>query len=227
MGGLTFGAIGAALIAAVVSLIGLILGKEQKTSEFRQEWINKLREEIATYVTNVSVIADHLKLEFKDDTEKLKTLAPYYSQINSAANSIKLRLNPEEERSSIVLNLMAEVESASHVDADFSSARVLNLEEKLISESQILLKEEWVRVKKGERAFKWAKYSALTSAVMLFGFLVFVAFKNLEASEEGKKLQTSHTEQAEFTDSHLPPPNRDSSLVPSATTTSREMAQDQ
>ncbi|MEM4379495.1 MAG: hypothetical protein QXL01_02260 [Thermoplasmatales archaeon] len=37
---IAFGAIVAALIAATVSFTSLIISKEQKTSEFRQEWIN-------------------------------------------------------------------------------------------------------------------------------------------------------------------------------------------
>lgn len=61
---ITFGAVGAALIAAIVSLIGLILGKEQKTSEFRQEWINSLRAEITQFVTNVTAISDQVKRSF-------------------------------------------------------------------------------------------------------------------------------------------------------------------
>lgn len=42
------GAIGAALIAATVSLLGLIISKEQKTSEFRQAWIDALRSDLGS-----------------------------------------------------------------------------------------------------------------------------------------------------------------------------------
>lgn len=46
MNDLSVGAVGAAMIAAFVSFLGLIIGKEQKTSEFRQAWIDALRSEL-------------------------------------------------------------------------------------------------------------------------------------------------------------------------------------
>ena len=42
------GAVVAALIAGTVSLLGLIISKEQKTSEFRQAWIDALRNDLIT-----------------------------------------------------------------------------------------------------------------------------------------------------------------------------------
>ncbi len=177
MGGLTLGAIGAALIAAVVSLIGLVLGKEQKTSEFRQEWINNLRTEISEYVTNVTAISDQVKIVFCDDNEKLKHLIPYYSSVNSAANSIKLRLNPNESAAKEILDVMARIERQSADDNALSSSSMRELEDELIGKAQLLLKSEWSRVKAGEFAFRLAKYSAVTFVFILLGVLSFSALE--------------------------------------------------
>lgn len=185
MGGLTLGAIGAALIAAVVSLIGLILGKEQKTSEFRQEWVNKLRDEIATYVTNVSAISDQVKLKFDSNNEKLKYLAPFYLAINSAANQIRLRLNPREAEAKEILSIMLKIERASQEDSSLASSDIQKLEDELIDESQKLLKIEWDRVKAGEPTFRWAKRSALIFVFLLSGLLIFsVVSSNMIGSKE-------------------------------------------
>lgn len=46
------GTIIAAIIAAVISLLGLLISKENKVSEFRQAWIDALREEIAEVITH-------------------------------------------------------------------------------------------------------------------------------------------------------------------------------
>jgi hypothetical protein len=37
------GAISAAIITGLLSLVGLIISKENKTSEFRQQWIDSFR----------------------------------------------------------------------------------------------------------------------------------------------------------------------------------------
>ncbi|WP_394271015.1 hypothetical protein [Qipengyuania sp.] len=195
MGGLTFGAIGAALIAAAVSLIGLVLGKEQKTSDFRQEWINKLREEIASYVTNVSAISDQLNFEFVDKNEKLKYLSPFYVSINSAANSIKLRLNPDEVEAKAVLNVMNEIENASLSDDNLASEKVRSLEDKLILHSQKLLKRESSRVKSGEIAFRIAKYSALGLTIMLAGSLVYLGFATNAVTDNGDAARSNKVEE--------------------------------
>ncbi|RGP40431.1 hypothetical protein BPTFM16_00716 [Altererythrobacter insulae] len=220
MGGLTFGAIGAALIAAVVSLIGLILGKEQKTSEFRQEWINKLREEIASYVTNVSAISDQVKFEFKDRNEKLKHLSPFYVEINSAANSIKLRLNPDENDAKAVLEVMDEIETASQDDDTFTSEEIRDLENKLISRSQKLLKSEWRRVKAGETAFKIAKYSAFALTIMLSALLVYAALATDGPNERAEAVRINQPENTRRVDELLlpaPEPVYTPVPVPSAT----------
>jgi hypothetical protein len=41
------GAVIAAIIAGSIALLGLIISKEQKVSEFRQQWIDALRQDIA------------------------------------------------------------------------------------------------------------------------------------------------------------------------------------
>lgn len=105
-GDISIGAVGAALIAGVVSLLGLIISKEQKTSEFRQAWVDALRSEITAYLTSFNAIADAVGVTYKDQAEKVKALAPLYSQLNQASFAITLRVNPDENRSKAVLACM-------------------------------------------------------------------------------------------------------------------------
>ena len=223
MGGLTFGAIGAALIAAAVSLIGLVLGKEQKTSEFRQEWINKLRDEISSYVTNVSAISDQLKFDFQNVNEKLKHLSPFYQAINSAANSIKLRLNPDEVEAQAILKIMDKIELASQDDDEFVPGRIQDLEDELISRSQTLLKSEWARVKAGETSFKVAKYSALGLTLTLAGTLMYLAADgtamNIEPAKSNQSRINIEPEILRF-----PAPTSGDSPVPVPSATTNEPA---
>lgn len=41
------------LIAVLASLVSLVLAKEQKTSEFRQAWINALRDDVASFLGEI------------------------------------------------------------------------------------------------------------------------------------------------------------------------------
>ena len=50
------GAIAAALIAGLISLLGLIISKEQKTSEFRQAWIDGLRSELSLVIAHANAL---------------------------------------------------------------------------------------------------------------------------------------------------------------------------
>jgi hypothetical protein len=49
----SLGPIIAATVAGAVSLVSLIISKENKTSEFRQLWIDALRSELSKYVAHV------------------------------------------------------------------------------------------------------------------------------------------------------------------------------
>jgi hypothetical protein len=59
------GAIIAASITGTVSFINLITSKDQKTSEFRQEWINSLRDDIAEFLAHVVTVFDMLSAKSK------------------------------------------------------------------------------------------------------------------------------------------------------------------
>ena len=46
----------AAVITSILSVLGLVISKEQKTSEFRQQWIHSLRSEVAPLLACVEAI---------------------------------------------------------------------------------------------------------------------------------------------------------------------------
>ena len=73
---LALGAITAALITGFLSLLGLIISKEQKTSEFRQQWIDALRQELAEFLGYAEITAtlrSMLELDkFEPGKEKAK-----------------------------------------------------------------------------------------------------------------------------------------------------------
>lgn len=143
-------AIIAAFIAGLVSLIGLIISKEQKTSEFRQAWIDALRSELSSLISYANNI--HRGLGSHKPWEDMKS---DFLGINMAAANIRLRLNPDEDAPKKVLEKINEFErlldpAKQHVDYN-----ALNKTEKeLVDASHIILKNAWVHVKKGEKIYR-------------------------------------------------------------------------
>jgi hypothetical protein len=66
---LALGVIIAAVITGFISFAGLILAKEQKTSEFRQSWIDSLREEMSEYLAQLGILVLAHELLMKRKTE--------------------------------------------------------------------------------------------------------------------------------------------------------------
>ena len=155
---ITIGAVGAAAIAALISLLGLIISKEHKTSEFRQAWIDSLRSEITTYLTHLNAIADAARLPHPSQAEKVRALAPHYTAMNESAFSIALRLNRSEERSTKLMMCMKEFQDMALNEQEMRAANIRPIEGRLLLAAQDLLKFEWKRVKQGELTFRWTKY---------------------------------------------------------------------
>ncbi|MGX1259354.1 hypothetical protein [Sinorhizobium fredii] len=174
---LSVGAVGAAFIAAVISLIGLIVAKEQKISDFRQSWIDSLRIEITNYLTNINAISDALNVVYANQAEKVKALSQLYSNLNQAHFMITLRLNPDEKYSSEVLSCMRDFTELAGDEVSLTDLSIRKeLEGRFLIAAKNLLKNEWYRVKKGEPTFIVAKYTTIlivTLALVLVGWDYF------------------------------------------------------
>lgn len=160
------GAITAALIAALVSLLGLIISKEQKTSEFRQAWVDALREDLSNYLTQINAICDGASIKYESLEKKVEALSPLYRELNKATFNIALRINPDEPLPKIIFSSMTHLHTLSGNHATISPDKIRPIERELIISSQKLLKAEWKRVKKGETTFVVAKFSALAVVLL-------------------------------------------------------------
>ena len=166
------GAIGAALIAGVVSLLGLVISKEQKISEFRQSWIDALRSDFASLISHVNAIHGAVQAGFSGPGQMWQHAREDFIGANSATANIRLRLNPSEEQCKEVLRLVSELEREMAVGRMPDHARLDTIEHELVSSAQVLLKAEWMRVRKGERVYRVAK--AVAGFVMLAGVVLLV-----------------------------------------------------
>ena len=179
---ISVGAVGAAIIAGLVSLFGLIIGKEQKISEFRQIWIDELRKSIVTYLVNVNSISDLIRIRNLDKTIDNSSLIASYKSLNEASYSIKLRINPEEKPAKKLLRSMLQLESLFKNNRDITPDNIRDVQDKMIVHAQKLLKFEWNRVKKGEYTFVWTKRIIIFSIFFLLIVLTVSGFYKNGAS---------------------------------------------
>ena len=153
-------------IAGAFSLLGLLITKEQKVSEFRQAWIDALRADIASLVAHAYQI--HAFVVQPDPwtyAEFWKATRDDYLELNSASMRIKLRINRDECDSRLILQSMSEMEALlsrpSIEPPEKWLERVNKIVDALERDAPPLLKKEWRRVKRGEPIYRLAKWLAL------------------------------------------------------------------
>jgi hypothetical protein len=163
------GVIFAALITAIVSFLALIISKEQKTSEFRQIWIDGLRSELAEFGSHARrIAAKPSPIFFKaliaksalDSIEAINEERTWSDPLEESRQrlaqmyyTIQLRLNPlEDDHNKLMQHLDNVYEILNQNQVDFEGT-VEELK-KLAAIARNVLKQEWMRVKVGEVAFR-------------------------------------------------------------------------
>ncbi|MDW7553247.1 MULTISPECIES: hypothetical protein [Azospirillum] len=173
MGDISIGAVGAAIVAGLVSLLGLIIGKEQKVSEFRQAWIDELRKCIVAYLVNINAISDSLRLKKSGQNIEAKEMVSQYKLLNEASNGIKLRINSDERPAKALLKAMGEFESIANNNDNITPEKIRSAEQEFLKASRKLLKFEWNRVKRGEKTFVWTKIVLFIAVLVMVCILAF------------------------------------------------------
>jgi hypothetical protein len=179
-----------ALVASLVSYIGLLISKESKISEFRQAWIDALRNDIAEQIARLEMYPHHSARMTPSELHRSEF------SIATARCRILLRMNLEEIESKGVTEALENFNSAA---IHALSSRDLSMEEhkehmerhlpafllakkSVVEKSQALLKMEWDRVKLGEPVYwKTQRYvkrlaiaSGCSAAIMIMiGFTLW------------------------------------------------------
>ncbi|TKT72977.1 hypothetical protein YH63_016970 [Afipia massiliensis] len=172
------GAVVAALIAGTISLLGLIISKEQKTSEFRQAWIDALRSDLTALLTQINAIHDATKVKYPNHAEKVAALRPLYIPLNTSTFNILLRINPNESKCKRLLGAMEAFNALTADETKLTTENIRIIEKEFLESSQALLKSEWRRVKAGEWTFRVAKLLALIVILASVVIGIFAAYKS-------------------------------------------------
>ena len=183
----------AAVITAVVSFVALIVTKEQKVSEFRQAWIDALREDLAEFSAQARLIAlysqtsepfVHLSTPpalpshpYQSDPVPLDPLLENRRRLADRYYAIRLRLNPDEPDHQAVSELLDEIygiiNTSEPVHRYFEALDKL---ETVSSSAQNILKKEWRRVKKGEPVYRvtWILFFGLFVVFLVLVAMLFI-----------------------------------------------------
>lgn len=171
------GPITAALIAGIISFTITVLAKDQKTSEFRQAWIDGLRSDVSDFAGTAHSMASFAALKQKDGESIKDYLLGRHDDITkmeSLSVKIRLRLNPVEHVEIIkILDFFRVNEAASRHQIDHAAFE-------LVEKVQGVLKSEWNRVKRGELSFRLLKAVSLGffvfGMVNLFAVMIYKTF---------------------------------------------------
>lgn len=152
-----FGAVLAAGIAAMTAFVAAVLTKENKTSEFRQAWIEAIRNDVAELLGEFNTLEMALQTEIANSIDPVgrqrkadlfvAARQKDYAKMDLLCNRIVLRLHPVEHED--VINKIRNIEDA----VGRGPLRSLELSRELTSEVSTVLKAEWKRVKQGEPEF--------------------------------------------------------------------------
>lgn len=179
----------AAVIAGLISVVTLTLTKEQKTSEFRQAWIDGLRQDLADFFASARAMARASEeMAVFGEQYPSKPFALSGTQVSelrravaTAFYRIKLRLNAEESEHKELLRLLmraAEEQNERSQAKSVDASGVIQAIEVASEYARPVLKSEWNRVKRGEPQFRavrnWLVPAVFVLCLFFAGLLVSV-----------------------------------------------------
>ena len=183
-----------AIIAVFVSFIGLLISKEQKTSEFRQAWINTIREDISKLIGQINSVSKLVIINKTSvEEEKSKTSNDVILgsvEMRELQSKIELLINPKEkehiELIALIDNIIQELKDYDHI-FEYQKKHENNIK-KLTTLSQDILKKEWDRVKDGEPIFKTLKIVLGIVTIVGIPYLIYDFCKKANKTLERNKL---------------------------------------
>lgn len=144
-----FNLISQILIPILVAVVTYIIAKKQITNagvtQFRQNWIDNLRDAISLFIAKAEMIS---VLE-RDDDENYRE---HFKELSQMQHKVELLLNPNENDHQEIVDLLEGIRDTIHddeMDDETLDEKIDELIDKLLDVSKRVLKREWNVVKKG------------------------------------------------------------------------------
>ena len=171
---LAAGAVLAAFITGLISLVNMLIAKDQKITEFRQAWIDSLRTEVAKFIASATAIPvmgrliDHKQSRTESRGDAMSDMTDYSKEalpeFINGYNKIILLLNPGEHEK--LIDYLGALKNAAKISSKTEQHKVEAKCDDVLHETQKILKEEWERVKRGERMY-WVTKRFIVALVAL------------------------------------------------------------
>lgn len=175
----------AAFLATLWAYVKLISDKEQKTTEFRQQWTVSFRAAIAELIAEIR-LSSNLAAEFQRVNRpnaieellqaKLALMHDSRAKVMNAHSLVRLHFKPQDAHYEAIdrsISTAIELLNAK----DYEETVRLNVREELSTVTELsrgILKHEWERIKQGERAYRTTQWVMLLAIVSLPVALVVV-----------------------------------------------------
>jgi hypothetical protein len=174
-----------AFIGFLIAVTTAVIAKEQKVSEFRQAWIDGLRNDIAEFTALIySAVTEKYRLKKITENElhfsmfseeaadiQLKRLKQM-DGILKLSSLIKLRLNHRGKHEVLITNIGNVIKTLNQDNFGYEELESLDL---MLNESHQVLNNQWQKVKKGEFLYRGAiKAAKILIFAILTAFLVLI-----------------------------------------------------
>ncbi len=171
------GAVAAALVAGFFSFSNLVSAKENKVSEFRQAWIDGLRNEIAAHTAAVQDLVRLRALNGSRELDKdwYEATRGTYRLASESLTKIQLRINPTQAAKAPNSNEAKLLNTIIDARAFFSKEEYessLNKCNEIREVAAVFLKNEWERVKYGE--LRYQRIRDWSQVILCVGILFMV-----------------------------------------------------
>jgi hypothetical protein len=147
----------AALVGGGITYLVAVFTKENKVSDFRQDWIDGLREETARFIGIWYYVAAELEFVPPEEFSTRhfwRSMKDQFMELEILQAKIELRLNPSEHSGVIErLGFLTQGESLTGLTHAQRKAEI----DFFSREIQRILKGEWNRVKVGEDTYRTIK----------------------------------------------------------------------
>jgi len=142
----------AVLITATVAILVAFMTRALKISEFRQAWINGLRDEISEYMSKADEwIEMHLDFNGEPDQEVKAEIYPKLNRVKYDAfrtlRKIEMRFKPDDLKANALLSSLLNLLDPAKLSSNSSYSSWRRLADDAISQAHHLLKEEWEATK--------------------------------------------------------------------------------
>lgn len=139
-----------AAAAVVAAIVAAVIARELKISEFRQAWINDLRDELSEYMSKAYEWMDlYIDCNALPSQAKKAELVPHLEKVKYESFHllwrVQMRFKPDDKNANALIGTLLDLldPNAFGISATDAASRWRKRADEAVAQSRKLLKEEW------------------------------------------------------------------------------------